>query len=171
MRGVAAAVLVVFLLLPRLSFASVAHIELAELVEASDLVGVGEVTGVRRTLLGRRIARLQVVENWKGAATEVEFVASPSWICDITTASVGDTLVFFLARGRGRRYEVLHAGRGLMPVRETTAGPVADFWPDAQLPDDVATLDGPDIEVDFIRSVALDALRSLVGVGRWSRSR
>lgn len=165
-RAVGSALILTCWLLATPSFAKVAQVELSELVAASDLIGVGRVTAVRRTILGKRVARAQIVENWKGVSSEVEFLASPTWICDITTASVGDTLVFFLARARGRRYEVLHAGRGLMPVRETTAGPVADFWPDVQLPAEVATLDGPDLEADFIRSVALDVLRSLVGVGQ-----
>lgn len=144
--------------------AKVASIEFSDLVEASELIGVGEVTAVRKTIFGKRIAKAEIVESWKGAASTIEFLASPTWICDITGASVGEKLVLFLARTKkGRdRFEILWAGRGGMPLRETETGVVVDFWPEVLFPDDATTLDGPEPDFAFIRSIRLADLRAMV---------
>jgi hypothetical protein len=143
--------------------AKVAAVDLAAMVEASDLIGLAEVTAVRRTLLGKRVAKAEFIENWKGRAATAEFVASPSWACDIAEATVGETVVLFLARLRERdRHQIVVAGRGRMPVRDATVGRLADVWPEVLLPEDTPTYDGPEPEYRFIRSIRLRDLEALV---------
>jgi hypothetical protein len=100
-----------------------------------------------------------------------------TWVCDVTRAEPGETAIFFLERSgvAEREGEVfrtvfaavagdqeVHAigwsGRGRLPVRRVDDREVVDFWPEVQMPESLAAVDGPDPRRSFIRSVALDQL-------------
>lgn len=57
----------------------------------------GNLSGVREISWEKRVATARVLEVWKGSAGEtVQFRASKSWTCDVSTAVVGETIVLFL---------------------------------------------------------------------------
>jgi hypothetical protein len=147
-------------------FAKVASIRFEELVESSDLIVVAEVDSVNRSLL-KRYAQARVTEVWKGAETaSVEFLASPTWTCDISAAIEGERVVLFLTQGkRPGSYTIAYSGRGRMPLRTVDGVVYATFWPDVILPEGTPTIDGPEPEWSFIRSIEVAALRSLVRGG------
>jgi hypothetical protein len=57
----------------------------------------GKFSGVRELNSERRVATARVLEVWKGSVgEEVQFRASKSWTCDVSTAVVGETVLLFL---------------------------------------------------------------------------
>src|SRR5260370_38793630 len=87
--------------------ARVGEITLKELVDGSDLIVLATVTkvedGPANLKLGEdvfppiKIATARVSEVWKGnTGHEVRYLASSTWICDISDAKVGDRVVLFL---------------------------------------------------------------------------
>ena len=79
------------------TFAKVAAISFDELVQRSDIIGVAKVETVTRPLIGKRYAEAKMTEVWKGTQTErVEFLASPTWTCDISDAKKGEAVLLFL---------------------------------------------------------------------------
>ena len=101
---------------------------------------------------------------WKGTNTAtVEFLASPTWTCDISEAKKGETVLLFLTKsGKSRSYAIAHSGRGRLPLRTVAGKSYATFWPGVILPKDIPTIDGPEPKWDFIRSVEVTLLRDLV---------
>ena len=153
-----------------LCFASSAHGKVAatsieELVAESGLIVVAKVRSVETVSGGKRAARAQVQEVWKGPHhREVLFNASPTWTCDISEAKVGEEAVLFLGVGKpGELVYISHSGRGRMPLREVSGKRYATLWVgDVILPNEAATIPGPENEYSFIRSIELDSLKSLV---------
>lgn len=142
------------------AIASVAPITLAELVADAEFVGVVRVDGIRPGIpfLLRRRARATILESWKGEKEgEVRFVAAPTWICDISDAKRGEEAVVFVRSGN-----LLHAGRGRMPIFTRNGRTLAEIWPDVKLPAGVTTEDGPEPEYRFIRGVGVGDLRDAV---------
>jgi hypothetical protein len=152
-----------FLAVPRLS-AKVAALQLDELVEGSDLIVLAEVESVTKPLIGERKATARVLEVWKGSPIEtVRFIASPTWTCDISEAVEGETVVLFLAKGDNPRfYTIAHSGRGRMPLRSVDGVTYATLWPEVRLPEGTPTIEGPEPEWSFIRSVEVEVLWELV---------
>ncbi len=148
---------------PRL-FAKVGALQLDELVEGSDLIVLAEVESVTKPLIGERKATARVLEVWKGPPIEtVRFIASPTWTCDISEAVEGETVVLFLARGdHPRFYTIAHSGRGRMPLRTVDGLTYATFWREVRLPEGTPTIEGPESEWSFIRSVEMEVLRELI---------
>lgn len=144
--------------------ARVASIEFSNLVASSEMIVVAKVESVSSPLIGKKYAKARVTEVWKGTKTEtIQFLASPTWTCDISEAKKGETVLLFLTKSeKSRSYAIAHSGRGRLPLRTVTGKNYAAFWPDVILPKDIATIDGPEPKWDFIRSVELDALRKLV---------
>jgi hypothetical protein len=145
-------------------FAEVGATKLSDLVVNCDLIVVATVESVSSPLIGKRYAKAKVAEVWKGTKTEtVEFLASPTWTCDISEAKNGETVLLFLTRSvKSRSYAIAHAGRGRMPVRAVNGKTYATFWADVVLPEGTHTIEGPDPKWKFIRSVDVSVLRDLV---------
>lgn len=153
-----------FLLTVSQSFAKVASIQFPDLVANSDLIVVAKVESVSSRLLGKKYAKARIAEIWKGAKMErVEFLASPTWMCDISEAKKGETVLLFLTKGgESRSYVTAHSGRGRLPLRTVDGKSYATFWRDVILPKGTPTIDGPEPKWSFIRSVELSLLRDLV---------
>jgi len=148
--------------------AKVAAISFDELVRGSSVIVIARIESVKPRFLkplGDQFARATVLEVWKGPSElrEVEFLASPTWMCDISGAEVGENVVLFLElESSSRHYKIMHAGRGRMPFRKVDGRELATIWPDVVLPKGTHTEPGPEPEYDFIRSVAVPVLKQLV---------
>jgi hypothetical protein len=146
------------------AFAKVGYSQLSNLVSECDLVVVAKVEKVNHPIIGKRHAKASVVEVWKGAPTaSVEFLAEPTWTCDISDAKKGETVVLFLYKEeKSSRYEIMHSGRGRMPQRNIDGKTYADYWTDVRFPEGTPTIDGPDKEQSWIRSIEVSTLKALV---------
>jgi len=146
------------------AFATVAAMSLETLVADSGHIVVAKVYAVEDSGKGRRRARADVLDVWKGPnRREVIFNATPTWTCDISGATEGEQVVLFLGVGEpGELVYIWHSGRGRMPVREVKGKLYADLWDDVVLPEGTATIDGPRPELTFIRSIELSSLGELV---------
>lgn len=59
-----------------------------------------------------------MTEVWKGPKTaSVEFLASPTWVCDISDAKPDETVLLFLGKGKEAGWVINCAGRGRLPLR------------------------------------------------------
>jgi hypothetical protein len=168
----------------------VASITLEDLVRFSDVVVVGKVereAPILRTNAAERqspdafdevpnevrIAEIKVSRVLKGPAPldTVLYLATPTWTCDVTTANVGESALFFLSGSagdkviddllradihsvfpQGEAMRLMWAGRGRMPL-----GPRGvTYWTDVIMPEDCPDVDGPEPKYStFIRSVSL----------------
>jgi hypothetical protein len=141
--------------------AKVAFVALADLTREAEFIGVARVTRVsfRIPLVLRRRATAVVLDGWKGRSEgRLAFGASPTWTCDISDAKDGEEIVAFIRDGR-----LLHSGHGRMPIFTRHGRRLAAIWPAVKLPPDLATEDGPDRELQFVRAVGVDDLRAAVG--------
>jgi len=137
--------------------ASVAYIELEQLVAHSDVIVVAIVTRVDegpKDLLvvdggfpAVRLAVAQVVESWKGhAVTDIRFVGSPTQDCDIADAAKGEKLVLFLNRvAHSPNMTIAHVGRGRMLLDTVKGTQYAAIDEKIELPAGVRTVDIPQI--------------------------
>jgi hypothetical protein len=158
----------------------VAPTTLEKLTQVSDQVVVGYVLNVRK-IAGLRVAELQVTETLKGDPNliRLHFLAQPTWICDITEAGKGETGLYFLSspdspeEGWEKRFRhkslpqpffgIAWSGRGRMPLREVNGDQYVTVWEgDVRLPPGIQSIDGPEPEYSFIRSVRLDEVRAFV---------
>lgn len=156
--------------------ASVGKITLKELVDGSDLIVVATETkvedGPANLTLGEevisspiKIATARVLEVWKGnTGLEVRYLASSTWICDISDVKVGERVVLFLVRQKDWPFwGIAHAGRGRMPIRDVESKSYATIWAeDVRLPAGFMTMPGPERKYEFIRSVNLSQLAWMV---------
>jgi hypothetical protein len=105
------------------------------------------------------------------------FLATGTWTCDTTSATVGERALFFLAKADhnelyddelrgwlGERFpaiptmQVLDSGRGKMPLRALPDGEYATYWAeDVILRESFPSVDGPDPRYSFKRSASLVA--------------
>lgn len=163
-RALFIALCILPLAVPRL-LAKVAAVQLEELAQGSDLIVLAKVESVTKSLTGKQHATARVWETWKGLPQEtIKFAASPTWTCDISEAMEGETVVLFLVKSARRgSYTIAHSGRGRLPLRTVGGATYATFWPEVRLPEGTPTIDGPEPEWDFIRSVEIETLRDLVG--------
>lgn len=72
--------------------------------------------------------------------------------------------MLFLGLGEpGELVYVWHDGRGRLPIREVNGKRFATLWVgDVRLPEGTPTIDGPEQQYTFIRSIELSILRDLV---------
>jgi hypothetical protein len=78
----------------------VAPTTLRELTASSDLIVVGKVTTVI-SVKGLHVAQLQVTTTIKGRSpSTIYYLAQPTWICDTTSATVGEETLFFFTKYR-----------------------------------------------------------------------
>lgn len=130
--------------------AKVARIEFSKLIAISELIVVATVDSVGFPI-GKRYARATVKEVWKGTnLSKVEFLASPTWTCDISEAKKGETVLLFLTQSKkSRSYAIAHSGRGRMPLRTIAGKRCATFWPGCYPSRRHTHYRGPRAEVGF----------------------
>ena len=118
------------LLAPVQVFGKVALMPLSSLVASSELIVVAQVESVSPLVGRKRYARARVTEVWKGTNTEtIEILASPSWICDTSTAVEGETVVLFLNRiDQSQTYAIENSGRGRIPLRAIGSKNYVTVW-------------------------------------------
>lgn len=180
--------------------AKVGSISFEDLASSSEQIVIGKVETVT-SIEDVRVAKVAVTRTLKGTpVNELYYLAEPTWTCDITSAEVGETALFFFykygftANPKSREtlpdgqillktdYEeplgfraqiesltkgnsfwmVAHSGRGRMPLRTINGVDYVTLWTeDVILPKRIKTVEGPEAEYDFIRSVAFDGIVSL----------
>lgn len=134
-------------------------------VGESELIVVAKVMAVSGKEDDKAYATAQVLEIWKGGPLDyVEFLAEPTWACDITEAHVGETVVLFLIRGEpSRSYLIDNSGGGRLPIQVVDNVSFATSHGHPVLPDWIPTTPGLAVD-EFSRLVRLDVLRELVAV-------
>jgi len=142
--------------------AKVISLSLEELIKQAELIVVAKVEKVSSPIDDKRYAEAKVTEVWKGAQTEsVEFLASPTWACDVSDAVKGETVVLFLIKSKqSRSYQIAHSGRGRMPQRAVGDRPCADLYEDIRLPDGITNLTSEGNA--WIRCVDVPSLKDIV---------
>ena len=143
--------------------AEMASQPLEVVVWESELIVVAKVAAVSPHGSEKSYATATVVEIWKGTSPPaVEFLAEPSWACDISEAEVGETVVLFLVRGESSRSYLLAAsGGGRMPIQVERDIQFVSASGYIILPDAIeTTLATKDSE--YPRLVRLDTLRQAV---------
>jgi hypothetical protein len=143
--------------------AEVAAIPISQLAQDSDVIVVARVTSVSSGLFTDRVARAVPLQKWKGhPEKEIEFLASPTWSCDITTAIPGETALLFLKVGESGQLTINHSGRGRMPVRRVGTQELATLFGDIRFPEGtVQAVPGPGNH-QYKHGVELNALEQLV---------
>jgi hypothetical protein len=157
--------------------AKVAPARLAELIAAADVIVLGTDSTIDQ---GRKwdVAHFKVEEVLKGAPpTDLLYLASPTWACDIATAKPGERSLLLLslpesgfrfgAPPRTRKgqtvYQITWSGRGRLPITQVAGEELVTVWTgDVLLPDDMPTVPGPEPEFSFIQRVPLSAIRTAV---------
>ena len=84
--------------------------------------------------------------------------ASGTWTCDESDANDGDELLAFVREG-----ELLHDGRGRMPVLNRDGRRRVGVWGDVRLPPELRSEANPEPNHRFSRTVDLEDLRYAVG--------
>lgn len=132
-KGLLLSFVIVFVLsLPRASFARPIMPTLQALTRNANLIIVAQVEEVvteppkntgnayrlREITSERRVATARVLEVWKGTAGDrVQFRASKSWTCDVSTAVVGETVILFLTNAENPTLmSISYSGIGRLPV-------------------------------------------------------
>lgn len=74
--------------------------------------------GIREIAWERRVATARVLDIWKGTAGEkIQFRASKSWTCDVSTAIVGETVILFLVDDpKDSVMAIAYSGIGRLPI-------------------------------------------------------
>ena len=187
-----AAILGIFVLSAVAGNAKVARVSFDELAKGSDTIVIGKIIETQE-IEGVTVARVQVGQVLKGPnRRELTYLAQPTWICDITSAVRGETVLLFLYKERkfdssmpddgfisfgypkkfedslkkvgiNELYGVMHSGCGRMPIRSINGELFATLWVgDVQLPQDIQTVAGPGKKYSFIRSIRLADLLRMI---------
>ena len=146
--------------------AKVAAISLDKLVATSEEIVIATVTELSPASPLREelvLASAQVKRTLKGSVTGTfQFLASPTWTCDTSTAELGETVLLFLNGDRGSHYIIAHSGRGRMPLRIVDNKTYVTLWSDVLLPSGTPTIAGPEPQYSFIVSVELARVEALI---------
>ena len=140
--------------------AKVSIVSIGELSERAEFIGIVRVERISWRIPFLRLpqARATVLDGWKGRTEGwVTFVSAPTWTCDISEAKKGEQAVVFVQEG-----QLLHSGRGRMPVFARNGKQLAAIWPDVRLPESIVTEDGPQPEFPFIRAIAVADLKAAI---------
>jgi hypothetical protein len=120
---------------------------LKELATSADLIIVGKVTRVIE-VKGLRVAEVQVGATVKGKSLNtIYYLAQSTWVCDTTSATVGEETLFFLNRYRfdpepaAMAYVKPTGTVGVYTV-EDGAGPVGTFKEPQGFREQIRTLAG-----------------------------
>jgi len=127
-----------------------------------------------------RIAEVEVQRRFEGDAANdrLYYYAQSTWLCDVSTAIEGETVLLFLGPARSaptdkpayaaRLQAVLgthplrmisHSGYGRLPARTVDGKPYWTLNSDkVGLPDSVPTIEGPEARYSFIRSTPSEPL-------------
>jgi hypothetical protein len=159
-------VCICFLLIP----ASQAHAmvippRIGQLAEVGEMIVLAKVDSVRGlAIFNNRRATATVTEIWKGPKAEtVEYRVSPTFACDISDASLGETVLLFLAKDEKGRWEIVWAGRGRMPLRMIDGKEYLTHFADVIFPDETASIKTPEKNKDgFEGAVELKIVKELV---------
>jgi len=83
-------------------------------------------SGIREITWERRVATARVLDVWRGTAGEkVQFRASKSWTCDVSTAVVGETVILFLVDDpKDSVMAIAYSGIGRLPVENNNDNPI-----------------------------------------------
>jgi hypothetical protein len=147
-----------------LAYSAIASIE--KLVKDSQIIVLGDVKAVEVVGTGQaqqRVARIRVLQTWKGnAASELKFIASPGWfMCDTSHVRVGEKVVLFLSRDvhEPGQLRITHFGRGRLPIGDLNGTEVA-FVYEVIFPSSIAV----HRETAYPRreAVSLSAMRAVV---------
>ena len=150
---------------------------------------LGKVVGLD-TINGVRIARVKVLETYKGRWLDVlSFIAQPTWTCDISDAVTGETALLLLYSYTNQRntseqplfspdaspeeleaggattpiFLLMHSGRGRMPVRKIGSQQYVTLWvDDVRVPASIPTVAGPQPNPSYVRSVRLSEIVELM---------
>jgi hypothetical protein len=142
--------------------AKVGFMSLEELINQAELIVVAKVEKVSGPIDNKRYAEAKVTEVWKGAQLEtVEFLASPTWACDVSDAVKGETVVLFLIkRKQSRSYQIVHSGRGRMPQRAVGGRLCVDLDEDVRMPDGITAVTSE--KNAWVRCVDVPSLKDIV---------
>lgn len=102
---------------------------LEALTRSASLIVVAQVENV--TKKGDvSVATARVIDVWKGQSTEiVQFRASKSWVCDISTAIPGEIVVLFLADvGQTDVKAIAYSGIGRLPVNDAEGRQTVELY-------------------------------------------
>jgi hypothetical protein len=147
--------------------AMVGTISLEKLIADSDAIVVAQVIrlpGPPRLSGEERYATAQVLTPLKGSlAGSFRFLASPSWICDISDAEEGEVVLLFLNRKDENSFFIAQSGRGRMAVRRVAGKTYVTLsTATIKLPSDAPFIPGPDPKVTSEVSVELPFIRVLI---------
>jgi hypothetical protein len=138
-------------------------IPIALMAQESDLIIEASVTEVVAGADGTRVAKCKPTANWKGQASDVvEFLASPTWTCDISTAEAGERVLLFLKVGESGQLYIYHSGRGRMPLREFEEHSYATFFGDITFPEKTVKVFDEHVRSLYNQGVELGELKRLV---------
>jgi hypothetical protein len=101
---------------------------LSELAAQSEFIVVAKVNKLVVRTEGT-YASATPVECWKGVASgDLEFIISPTFACDISTAVPGERVVLFLSADASGRLSISHYGRGRMPLVTLAERDIATYY-------------------------------------------
>jgi len=152
-------------LLASVANAKVGPSPIGRLAEASDLIVLAKIQSVSGQPSGLdRRAKATVTEVWKGpGAASVEFLASPTWTCDISNAEPGEAVLLFLSKEKEAGWVISSAGRGRMPLVTRGGKTYVTPFVDVILPPGTPSIASPaGSSGGFDRAVELDTVRDLV---------
>lgn len=128
-------VLILILILPGLSFGDAPMPTLESLTKDANLIVVAKVESITTepfyplndsspiVIKGdKQVANAKILDVWKGSLSErVQFLASPTWECDVSKAFVGETVVLFLRDNSKNPYKMIaYNGIGRLPVKDNS---------------------------------------------------
>jgi hypothetical protein len=169
--------------------AKVGAVRLQELVDVSQVIATVHVETVE-DVNGVHVAEAAVLDVLKGSPSRrIRFLASPTWMCDTSTAVTGETALVFLVADTGEHsvrtstknevlFRIAHSGRGRMPIRDAAGKRYVDFWAsDILMPVDVPSTAAPppiaipveatEIASQVWRSVELAVIKKAIGSSIW----
>jgi hypothetical protein len=154
------------LLLTTPSNGRVASISIDELIAQSDAIVIATVSEVAADSNSANpivYATALVQRSLKGSLNgNFRFYASGGWVCDTSSAVQDETALFFLGLSEDGTYYLRHAGRGRMPFRDVDGKTYVTLWDDVRLSKDAPMIAGPEPKYQFIKSVELGYLESLI---------
>jgi hypothetical protein len=166
LRKVALLPVAVLLLFNAPSNGRIASISIDELIAQSDAIviaTVSEIAADSNSANAIMYATALVQRSLKGSLNgNFRFYASGGWVCDTSSAVQDETALFFLGLSENGTYYIQHAGRGRMPLRDVDGKTYVTLWDDVRLSKGAPMIAGPEPKYQFIKSVELGYLESLV---------
>lgn len=137
-------------------------IPIAMFAQESDMIIEATVTKIEG-VEGARVASCTPTATWKGKPDEVvQFLASRTWTCDISTAVQGERVVLFLKAGDSGQLSIYHSGRGRMLRREFEGREYESFYGDISFPENSVTSFDELSRASYSCGVELSELKRLV---------